>query len=107
MAIYFQAIQQVIEKEGYENLLAALQTRLGRLVTLNEIKEIRIFSEKHGSDYHPARVEVCLPDQVIPFVMNVALTERGRFVIPNEFKVLGELNRKYDLALSPQSLFHG
>ena len=34
LVVYFQAIQQVIEKEGYKNLLAALQTRLGRQVTL-------------------------------------------------------------------------
>ena len=85
---YFQAIQQVIEKRGYQNLLAALRTRLGRPVTFDDIREIRIFSEKHGSDYHPAKVEVGLPDQVIPFAANVALTERGRFVLSNEFNML-------------------
>ena len=105
LVAYFQAIQQVIEKAGYENLLAALRTRLRRLVTLNEIREIRIFSEKHGSDYHPARVEVRLPDQVVLFVMDVALTERGRFVLPNEFKVLVQLNRKYDRPFLPKAYF--
>ena len=105
LVIYFQTIQQVIEKEGYENLLAALQTRLGRRVTVEEIKEILIYSEKHGSDYHPARVEVCLAEQVIPFVMNVALTDRGRLVLSNEFRVLGELNREYDLPYLPKAYF--
>jgi len=103
LVTYFQAIQQVIEKRGYENLLAALRTRLCRLVTLDEIKEIRIFSEKHGSDYHPARVEVCLVDQVIPFVMNVALTDRGRLVLANEFKVLDELNLNNAWSYLPQA----
>jgi hypothetical protein len=105
LVIYFQTIQQVIEKKGYENLLAALQTRLGRRVTVEEIKEILIYSEKHGSDYHPARVEVCLAEQVIPFVMNVALTDRGRLVLSNEFRVLGELNREYDLPYLPKAYF--
>ena len=95
LATYFQAIKQVIEKGEYEALLGALRTRRGREVTIQEIKEILIFSEKHGSDYHPARVEVCLSDQMIPFVMNVALTDRGRLVLANEFKVLDQLNRKH------------
>jgi hypothetical protein len=105
LVVYFQAIQQVIEKRGYTNLLAALRTRLGRLVPLEDISEIRIYSEKHGSDYHPARVEVCLADQVIPFVMNVALTDRGRLVLGNEFSVLDELNRKYAQPYLPQAYF--
>jgi hypothetical protein len=102
---YFQAIQQVIEKRGYQELLAALRTRRGRLVTLDEIREIRIFSEKHGSDYHPAKIEVCLPEQVIPFAANVALTERGLFILSNEFNIIGYLKSKYDLPFLPKAYF--
>jgi hypothetical protein len=103
LATYFQAIKQVIEKGEYEALLGALRTRRGRQVTIQEIKEILIFTEKHGSDYHPARLEVCLSDQVIPLVMNVALTDRGRFVLANEFKVLNQLNRKHAWPYLPQA----
>jgi hypothetical protein len=102
---YFRAIQKVIEKKGYKNLLAALRTRLDRRVTLEEIREIRIFSEKHGSDYHPAKIEVYLPGQVIPFAANVALTERGRFVLANEFEILRNLNHKYNLDYLPRPYF--
>ncbi len=102
---YFQAIQQVIEKRDYKKLLAALRIRRGRLVSLDEIREIRIFSEKHGSDYHPAKIEVCLPEQVIPFAANVALTERGLFILSNEFNILGYLNNKYDLSFLPKAYF--
>ena len=102
---YFQMIQQVIEKGGHHNLLAALRTRLGRPVNLHDIREIRIFSEKHGSDYHPAKVEVGLPDQVLSFAANVALTERGRFVLSNEFKILCSLNHEYDLCYLPKAYF--
>ncbi len=105
LAVYFQAIQQVIEKGEYGGLLGALSTRLDRKVTIQEIKEILLFSEKHGSDYHPARVEVCLSDQVIPLVMNVALTDRGRLVLAHEFGVLDELNRKPARSYLPQAYF--
>ena len=102
---YFQAIKQVIEKRDFRSLLGALKTRLGREVTLHEIKEILIYSEKHGSDYHPARIEVCLSDRVIPFVMNVALTDRGRLVLANEFKVLDALNRRQARSYLPRAYF--
>jgi hypothetical protein len=102
---YFQMIQQVIEKGGYQNLLTALRTRLSCPVNLQDIREIRIFSEKHGSDYHPAKVEVGLPDQVISFAANVALTERGRFVLSNEFNILCSLNQEYDLCYLPKAYF--
>ena len=105
LTTYFQAIKEVIEKADYEGLLGALETRLVRRITLPEIKEILVYSEKHGSDYHPARVEVFLADRVMPFVMNVALTDRGRLVLSNEFRVLGELNRKYELPYLPRAYF--
>jgi hypothetical protein len=103
LAVYFQAIQRVIEKGDYGGLLGALKTHRGSQVTIQEIKEILIFSEKHGSDYHPARVEVCLSDQVIPLVMNVALTDRGRLVLANEFEVLDGLNRKHARSYLPRA----
>ena len=105
LAVYFQAIQQVIEKGEYGGLLGALSTRWDRKVTIQEIKEILLYSEKHGSDYHPARVEVCLTDRVIPLVMNVALTDRGRLVLANEFEVLDVLNRKPARSYLPQAYF--
>lgn len=105
LVTYFQAIQQVIEKKDYEHLLAALQIRLNRQITLDEIREISIFSEKHGSDYHPARVEVDLGDRSVLFVMNVALTERGRFILANEFKVLGQLGLKATRPYLPKAYF--
>lgn len=95
LSTYFQGIEQVLRKKEGASLLAALHTRLGRPSTLSDIREIRIFSEKHGSDYHPAKIEVQLRELVVPFVMNVALTDRGRQVLANEFKVLGTLGRSH------------
>ncbi|MBI5585618.1 MAG: hypothetical protein HY892_17550 [Deltaproteobacteria bacterium] len=102
---YFHVIEQAIRKNEGEALLAALQTRLGRPVALSEIREIRIYSEKHGSDYHPAKIEARFRDRVWSFVMNVALTERGRQVLTSEFQVLDELQRRGRLPYLPPAYF--
>jgi hypothetical protein len=102
---YYQEIERVIRKKEGAALLAALQTRLGRPVALPEIRDIRIYSEKHGSDYHPAKIEVRLRDRVWSFVMNVAITERGRQVLTSEFQVLDELKRRHPLSYLPTAYF--
>jgi hypothetical protein len=105
LSTYFQGIEQVLRKNEGASLLAALQTRLGRPSTLSEIREIRIFSEKHGSDYHPAKIEVQLQELVVPFVMNVALSSRGRQVLANEFKVLEALRGSHRPSYLPPAHF--
>lgn len=70
-----------------------------------KIREIRIFSEKHGSDYHPAKIEVQLQELVVPFVMNVALSSRGRQVLANEFKVLDTLRGRHRPSYLPPAHF--
>jgi hypothetical protein len=102
---YFQGIEQVIRKNRGAPLRGALETRCGQAVKLAEIQEIRIYSEKHGSDYHPAKIEVQLRDAVLPFAMNVALTERGRRVLTGEFQVLRTLKEKYAFPYVPRAYF--
>jgi hypothetical protein len=102
---YFQGIEKVIRKSEGAALLTALESRLGRPAVLSGVHEIRIYSEKHGSDYHPAKIEVQLRDLILPFVMNVALTERGRWVLDSEFQVLDGLKRKYRLPYLPTAYF--
>jgi hypothetical protein len=102
---YFEGIRVVIERNGFGHLRTALAARLRRAIGPGEIREILIYSEKHGGDYHPAKVEVILADRVVPFAMNVALTDRGCAVLANEFRVLGELRRKFGLPYLPRTYF--
>ena len=102
---YFQGIEQILRKNRGASLLGALGNRIGRPPELTEIREIRIYSEKHGRDYHPAKIEVQLGDRVLTFAMNVALTERGCQVLVNEFQVLNELKGKFPVAYLPTVYF--
>ncbi|MBM4326176.1 MAG: hypothetical protein FJ118_03340 [Deltaproteobacteria bacterium] len=62
---------------------------------------IQIITEKHGSDYHPARVRLRAADRSVSFVMNVALNERGRTGIEREFHVIRNLNKRFESGFLP------
>jgi len=88
-------------------LVDAACRQLTRDVLLTDIEEIRIYTEKHGSDYHPARIEVAVGGARAAFVMNVAVTERGKAWLCREFEVLQYLNSKYDFQFLPRTYFQG
>ncbi len=104
---YFEGIADVISRDGYGLLVDATARQLGRDVSTNDIEEILIYSEKHGSDYHPARIEVVVGETCAAFVMNVAITARGTARLCREFEVLEHLNRKYDFLFLPRTYFQG
>jgi hypothetical protein len=106
-ADYFNGIADVISEDGYEPLALATATQLDRNVSVRDIQEIVIYSEKHGSDYHPARVEVSAGDQRAIFVMNVAVTRRGKAWVSREFDVLQHLHSKYHYPFLPRTYFLG
>jgi len=104
---YFKGITQVISRDGYGLLVDATARKLARNISLSDIEEILVYAEKHGSDYHPARIEVMVGDVCVPFVMNVGVTARGRARLCNEFDVLQHLGRKYDFPFLPRAYFYG
>jgi len=104
---YFKGITDVIAKDGYRLLADATARQLARDVSAADIEEILIYAEKHGSDYHPARIEVVVDEFCVPFVMNVAVTARGKARLCREFEVLEYLNSKYDFPFLPRTYFQG
>jgi hypothetical protein len=104
---YFRAIQDVISRNMYRPLIDATARQLAEDISLSDIHEILIYGEKHGSDYHPARVEVMVNDACAAFVMNVAVTARGKDRLCREFDVLKHLNEKYDFSFLPKTYFQG
>ena len=104
---YFKGITDVISKDAFRLLIDATGRQLARDITLADIGEILIYAEKHGSDYHPARVEVMVGDVCTPFVMNVAATARGKAQLCREFDILKHLNGKYDFPFLPRAYFQG
>ena len=104
---YFRALKDVLLKHHCEKLVRACAQQLGRPISSADLGEVRIFAEKHGSDYHPARIEVMAGGDWAIFVMNVALTPRGRARLGMEFEVLEKLNNKHGLAFLPRPYFQG
>jgi hypothetical protein len=102
---YFEGITDVISKDGYRLLIDATASQLAEDVSLSDIEEILIYAEKHGSDYHPARIEVRLHDVCASFVMNVAITTRGKTRLYPEFAVLQHLNSKHGFPFLPTVYF--
>jgi hypothetical protein len=88
-------------------LVDATARQLAEGISLADIEEILICAEKHGSDYHPARIEVTVNGACAAFVMNVAITARGKDRLCREFDVLKHLNDKYDFSFLPQTYFQG
>jgi hypothetical protein len=68
----------------------------------NSIQSVDIITEKHGSDYHPARIVVHGTDSVCSFVVNVAVTDRGKQRLKEDFRLLGHLRAKYGTAYIPR-----
>jgi len=104
---YFEGITGVISKDAYTRLVDATGKQLAEDISLADIEEILIYAEKHGSDYHPARIEVMVNEGRAAFVMNVAVTARGRAWLCREFEVLQSLNRRYDFPFLPKTYFQG
>ncbi|MDY6990136.1 MAG: hypothetical protein SWQ30_19010 [Thermodesulfobacteriota bacterium] len=104
---YFNGIRDVISKDGYNLLVHASGRRLNREIVLSDIKAVLIYGEKHGSDYHPARIEVLAQDTRLCFVMNVAVTARGTARLCHEYDVLQHLDRKYGFSFLPRPYFQG
>lgn len=99
---YFTAVRKFLEKDGFKGFVRALSQHLRRDVALEEIKEIRIFLEKHGEFYHPARIETALQGLSLSLVANVALSDTGKSRIQKEYRLLQKLREAFPFSYLPE-----
>jgi hypothetical protein len=99
---YFQALRTFFEKDDYRGILAVLRQRLGQPVDPGGIRQIRIYHEKHGEFYHPARIEIQLSQKKITFVLNVALWDTGKQCIAREYADLQRLRNEFARPFVPR-----
>jgi hypothetical protein len=71
---YFTAVHDFLTTEDGRSLIRALSQHLGHPITMADIDQIDIVIQKHGAFYHPARVDVSIDDNPIPFVVNLAVS---------------------------------
>lgn len=102
---YFRAISDVIARDAYGALVRAASEQSARKISLADIDEILVYAEKHGSDYHPARIEVMLGKRRAVFAMNVAVTPRGTARVDQECQVLRRLHTQYNYPFLPRAYF--
>ena len=94
---YFHAIEDFLSHDNFTSLLKSINQKEEQQTSLEGIKEIIIRSEKHGTLYHPASIEVLLNTGNIKFGLNVATSEVGREWLKDEVSVLRLLYKKYSL----------
>jgi hypothetical protein len=104
---YFTAVQDFLQRNRCEIITQSVSHHLHRNITPNEIEEIRIFLDKHGEFYHPSKVEIVLRAVIIPFVLNVAVTEAGKQCAQREYLLLKKLNMDYPDSFIPRVYTEG
>ena len=104
---YFTAARNFLERDRYAIITQSVSQYLHGNITPDEIEEIRIFLDKHGEFYHPAKVEAVLQDVKIPFVLNVAVTNTGKQCAQREYRLLKKLNTQYPDTFIPKVYAQG
>ena len=108
---YFDALERFILMEGGKGLLRLLEKELSRTIEADQIKGIRICSEKHGALYHIARVEIRVEigvDEIFhPFSVIAAVSPEARAHLVRETEVLKSLQSSFDFDYLPNVFYRG
>ncbi|MBW2603056.1 MAG: hypothetical protein JRE28_01910 [Deltaproteobacteria bacterium] len=104
---YFTAARDFLERGRSEIIEQSVSQHLHRKIASQEIEEIRIFLDKHGEFYHPAKVEAALQAVKISFVLNVAVTDAGKQCAQREYRLLKKLNTDYPDSFIPKVYAQG
>ncbi|MGO9569538.1 MAG: hypothetical protein ACLP5H_18565 [Desulfomonilaceae bacterium] len=102
--VYLEAIRQFIH-DHWEQFLEVVAGQ--GLKDAGNIQYIDIIAEKHGGDYHPARIRVQSGDVYHCFVVNVALTSRGKQRVSQDFHLLDSLRERFHANFTPEVYFLG
>ncbi|MBW2207298.1 MAG: hypothetical protein JRG79_10345, partial [Deltaproteobacteria bacterium] len=104
---YFDALGRFILMDGGEGLLRLLEKELSRTIEADQIKGIRICSEKHGALYHIARVEIGVDKPFYPFSVIAAVSPEARAHLARETEVLKSLQSSFDFDYLPNVFYRG
>lgn len=92
---YFNAVADFLGWQCCGRLREAVGRRRKSDPEHLDLLENRVFLEKHGAYYHPARIETVGADCRESFVLNVAVSPAGAGAIQREFSLLAELSRSF------------
>ncbi|MFZ0610696.1 MAG: hypothetical protein WAM73_00510 [Desulfobacterales bacterium] len=99
---YFQAVHRFLTADRCAVLVGAVKEQSGRSVAPADLGPIRIYLEKHGQYYHPARVIVAVGNTRPAFVVNVAVTKTGRACLGQDYGNIRRLNDRFPYRFMPR-----
>ena len=104
---YFKAIEEFLLKDQAQSLLTLLQDQLDRRFHLDQIDKVFIRSEKHGSLYHLASVEIFIDRHRLKYALNTAVSEKGKAWLDHEYGLLRRMGETFNLPYLPRVYFKG
>ena len=99
---YFDTVKTCILKDWGKLLKCALKSRSHEDFTLEDVRKIKIRSEKHGILYHLASVEVFLVETHVKFTLSTAISQKGVECIMHEHDILDRLNHHSEFSFLPE-----
>ena len=99
---YFDALQTFLLNDRASSLPALIRDTFHKDMDPDDMKELRIRTEKHGALYHVASVEVLGKASPLKFALCTALSERGRHALEREFELMCTLKNPSDPAYLPR-----
>jgi len=100
-AEYFEAVRDVITENRFEVIREAVGQATDSKINPEQIDDVRIFLEKHGEFYHPARICILIDRRTLTFVVNVAVSQRGLEAIAAEYRRLKRLRQRFSAHFIP------
>lgn len=100
---YFSVIVRALKDHWgtVENLLNGCMS----ITDANTALKVEIISEKHGSHYHPARIDIKVLDSKLSLAANVAISEPGLSRIETEYEAMKRLFNGFQKKYIPETLF--
>lgn len=102
---YFSAITDFLTKENCIPFFQTIKENFQIQTSIDYPREIVIRAEKHGAFYHPASIELLVDGKRIKFGLNVAITEKGKHALMDEFYILKMLHSKFNLPYIPKPYY--
>jgi hypothetical protein len=106
-AEYFKAVIDFLSARSFETVCRTLSSILHRKILPKALKEIRVYLEKHGEFYHPARIVIFMDETRVVFVLNVAVSKVGKEYLEEEYCNLKRLDKLYLFDFIPKVYGYG
>lgn len=104
---YFNAALAFLLEDHWDDFLNALHDQAGKSSKEEQIRKIILRSEKQGAFYHVASVEVEGQQVSRKFSLIVAMTEKSRAVLEQEYETLAILSNRRPSIILPKISFKG